>query len=278
MASRLRRTELEQAGGGAVETLQRSVPVEHQQRVVDTVLDALQFGVEFLRLGGLDLQLFVDRCQFLVRRLKLLVRRFEFFIRRLHFLVRGLNLLIQCLHFLVRRLQFLDQRLQMLARRGKFVLEFLLVDATAVLDRRLAGRWQKPLDTEHEQSLVAGVRDRVNREANAARRVERLDMPGTAADDGLFDLRLAHQHLDFGTQLATDQRDQVESRPPWRHVEQPAGVTMDVADLELAVDQDRRRDEMAAGRLEQDRFEALRRNRLARSLMLVEAGCRELYF
>jgi hypothetical protein len=60
----------------------------------------------------------------------------------------------------------------------------------------------------------------MHRQANAARRVERLDVPRTPVRDGLFDLRLAHQDLHLGAQLATDQRDQVECRLAGRNVEQ----------------------------------------------------------
>jgi hypothetical protein len=60
----------------------------------------------------------------------------------------------------------------------------------------------------------------MDRQADAARRVERLDVPRPPVRDGLLDLRLPHQHLHLGAQLATDQRDQVEGRLAWRNVEQ----------------------------------------------------------
>jgi hypothetical protein len=86
---------------------------------------------------------------------------------------------------------------------------------------------------------------------------------GTPVRHGLLDLRLAHQDLHLGAQLATDQRDQVEGRLAGRNVEQPAGVTVNVANFELAVDQDAGRDEMASGGLEQDVLETQRGGRLA---------------
>ncbi len=152
----LRHAELEDARRGAVEALQAGVAVEHQQRVIDAVLDALELDVEFLRLGGLDLQFFVDRRQLFVGRLQFFVRRFEFLVRSLHLLVRGLNLLVQRLHFLVRGFQLLDQRLQVFARRRQLVLELLVGDVAAVFERALAGGRLQPLDTDHEQRFRAG--------------------------------------------------------------------------------------------------------------------------
>jgi hypothetical protein len=116
----------------------------------------------------------------------------------------------------------------------------------------------------------------VHRQANAARRVERLDVPRTPVRHRLLDLRLAHQHLHLGAQFATDQRDQIEGRLARRNVEQAAGVTVDVANFELAVDQDAGRDEMTPGRLEQDVLETQWGGRLG-PLMLVETGGRRLH-
>jgi hypothetical protein len=60
----------------------------------------------------------------------------------------------------------------------------------------------------------------MHRQANAARRVERLDVPRAPVRHRLLDLRLAHQDLHLGAQFAPDQRDQVEGRLAGRNVEQ----------------------------------------------------------
>ncbi|KFB74144.1 MAG: hypothetical protein AW09_000574 [Candidatus Accumulibacter phosphatis] len=274
MPTNLRYAEPEQPCGCAVEALQGGFLIKHQQGVVNAVLDTFQFDIEFLCFRGLDLQFLIDRRQLFVGRLQFLVRRLEFFVRCLHFLIRGLDLLIERLHFLVRGLEFLDQRLQMFARCCQFVFEFLVRDVVAVLDGILAGRRWNPLDTDHEQRFVAGSQNRVHRKTDATIRVERLDVPWPPVRHGLLDLCLSHQHLDLGAQLATDQRDQVKSRFAGRNIEQPAGVTVNVANFELAVDQDAGRDEIPPSRLEQDVLETQRGGRFGRPQMLVQTGGR----
>ncbi|TLD46014.1 MAG: hypothetical protein FAZ92_01705 [Accumulibacter sp.] len=275
----LGRIQLEQPRSGAVETLQAEVAVDDEQRVVDAVLDALKFDVEFLRLGGLDLQFLVDRRQLPVGRLQFLVRCFEFLVRGLHLLVRRLDFLVQRLHLLVRGLEFLDDRLQVLAGRREFILQFLVgAVVVGVLDGTPARRRLDPFDADHEQCFAAHRRQWVHRQAEAARGVERLDVARPSEGDRLLHLRLAHQHLHLGAQLAPDQRDQVEGRLARRYVEQSSRVAVDVADLELAVDEDAGGDEVTSGGIEQDVLESQWRRRLGDSLVLVETGCRRLHF
>jgi hypothetical protein len=95
---------------------------------------------------------------------------------------------------------------------------------------------------------------------------------GTSVGDRLLDLRLPHQHLHFGAQLARMSEIRSKAGLPGDTLQQATGVAVDVADLELAVDQDAGRDEVAPGRIEQDVLEAQWRRRLADSLVLVEPG------
>ena len=97
--------------------------IQHQQRVVQAVLDVGQIRSHRLQLTRLVLKLVVDGHQLFVGRLQFLVRGLQLFVGRLQLFVGGLQLFGLRLQLLVGCFQLFNDRLQVLACAGQFTLQ-----------------------------------------------------------------------------------------------------------------------------------------------------------
>ena len=157
--------------------------VQRKHGVIHTVLHRFQINIELLRLGGLDLQLFVDGGQLLVGGLQFFVGRFQFFVGSLHLLIGGLNFLVQRLHFLVGGFQLFHQRLQVLAGGGQFVFKLAVGDGAALFRCTFTAGRGNPFDTYHQQCIASGIRQGVHRKAHTTIGIKCLDMARTTVSD-----------------------------------------------------------------------------------------------
>ena len=117
------RIHLHQPEAGRVGPGDLHLLVHHDHREGQALLDVEQVAGCLLQLRGFDLQLLVDRQQFLVGGLQLLIRGLQLLIGGLQLLVGGLQLLVERLQLLVGGFQLLDDQIQMAAGAGQLLLE-----------------------------------------------------------------------------------------------------------------------------------------------------------